>query len=39
MIPHGGSVLAPGDVLTIVGTDGATEKAREYFAGYGRAFG
>lgn len=39
MIPHGGSVLAPGDVLTIVGTDGATEKAREYFAGYGRAYG
>ena len=30
MIPHGDSLLAPGDVLTIVGTDGATERAREY---------
>jgi NhaP-type Na+/H+ or K+/H+ antiporter len=36
MIPHGDSLLAPGDVLTIVGTNGATERAREYFAGHGR---
>jgi Trk K+ transport system NAD-binding subunit len=33
MIPHGDSILLPGDVLTIVGTDGATDKARAYFAG------
>jgi Trk K+ transport system NAD-binding subunit len=36
MIPHGSSILAPGDVLTIVGTDGSTERAREFFAGSGR---
>jgi NhaP-type Na+/H+ or K+/H+ antiporter len=36
MIPHGDSLLAPGDVLTIVGTDGSIERAREYFAGHGR---
>ncbi len=33
MIPHGGSTLAPGDVVTIVGTNGATGKAAAMLGG------
>lgn len=36
LIPHGGSTLAPGDVVTIVGTNGATGKAAAMLAGRGR---
>lgn len=33
LIPHGSTVLQPGDVLTVVGTDGAARAARELLAG------
>lgn len=39
LIPHGGSTLAPGDVVTIVGTNGATMKAAAMLAGRGRVSG
>ncbi|MCO5176936.1 MAG: cation:proton antiporter [Thermomicrobiales bacterium] len=39
LIPHGGSTLAPGDVVTIVGTNGATGKAAAMLAGRSRVGG
>jgi Trk K+ transport system NAD-binding subunit len=39
LIPHGSTVLEPGDVVTIVGTDGATVAARDLIAGRARIGG
>lgn len=39
LIPHGGSTLAPGDVVTIVGTNGASGKAAAMLAGRARVGG
>ena len=39
LIPHGGSTLEPGDVVTIVGTNGATGKAAAMLSGRSRVGG